>query len=154
MRGKRFLLISALLVGTLACSCSRFGRGGKGASGDEDGNIPRAGAGSELADVNFAFDSSSLDERAKNMLRQNGTWLLDNPGQKVTVEGHCDERGTAEYNLALGERRSRATFDYLRSLGVKGDQMNTISYGEEIPLEPGHDEMAWGKNRRAHLSFR
>ncbi len=151
MRSVRLLVIGLLVAGMIGCSKS--GKGGKGIS-DEDGNIPRAAGSGELADVNFAFDSSALDESAKNRLRTNANWLLDRPGQKVTVEGHCDERGTAEYNLALGERRARATFDYLRSLGVKGDQVATISYGEELPLDPGHDENAWSKNRRSHFSIR
>jgi peptidoglycan-associated lipoprotein len=119
-----------------------------------EGNIPVAGPGSELKDVNFAFDSSSLDSRAQSVLRANSQWLLDNPGRKVVIEGHCDERGTNEYNLALGERRARATFDFLRSLGVKADNMSTISYGEELPLDPGQSEDAWSKNRRAHFSMK
>ena len=78
--------------------------------------------------------------------------MLQNEGIKVEVEGHCDERGTNEYNMALGERRATAAADYLRSLGVSGDRMRTVSYGEELPLDPRHNEEAWAKNRRVHFS--
>ena len=155
MHSIRFVLIVAVV---LSCaSCSRFGRGGAGSPDDLDygmgeGNIPLAEAGSELADVHFAFDSATLSESEKATLQQNGQWLMDNPGQKVVVEGHCDERGTAEYNLALGERRAQSVFDYLRSLGVKSSQVSTVSYGEEVPLDTGHGEAAWAKNRRAHFA--
>ncbi len=153
-RGVRFLLCVLLL--TTAAACSKSGKGGKGSADDSmgEGNIPVAGPGSELKDVNFSFDSSSLDSRAQSVLRANSQWLLDNPGRKAVVEGHCDERGTNEYNLALGERRARAAYDFLRSLGVKSDNLSTISYGEELALDPGHSESAWDKNRRAHFSMK
>jgi peptidoglycan-associated lipoprotein len=77
-------------------------------------------------------------------VRQNSSWI-------VTVEGHCDERGTAEYNLALGDRRATAAVAYLRSLGIPADRLKTVSYGKEFPFDPGHDETAWAKNRRAHF---
>ncbi len=152
MRGLRFFCIFVLLISVAACSKS--GRGGKGMGEGDGGNIPLARPGSEMPDVNFDFDSSALDEQAKGTLRNNARWMLDNPGQNVVVEGHCDERGTAEYNLALGERRARSAYDFLRTLGVKGERMSTISYGKELPLDPGHNEAAWEKNRRAHFSLR
>jgi len=149
MQGVRYFVMALLLSGMVACSSS--GKGGTGMG--EEGNIPVARAGGELGDVNFAYDSSSLSGVAQGVLRQNASWVLDNPSSKVVIEGHCDERGTAEYNLALGERRARATHEYLRSLGIRDNQMNTISYGEELPLDPGHSEGAWSKNRRAHFSI-
>lgn len=133
--------------------CSKLFGGGKG-KGDSEGNIPLAEAGGLLKDVNFAFDSSALSTSAQDVLRKNGDWLKSNKKAKVVIEGHCDERGTAEYNLALGDRRARSAFDYLKSNGVSGDQLSTISYGEELPLDPGHDESAWVKNRRAHFTIK
>lgn len=154
MHKARFGLI--LILALTLVGCSKFGFGGKG-SGDDlaygDGNIPLAQAGSELTDINFDFDSSELNASSQNTLRTHATWLLDKPNAKVVVEGHCDERGTSEYNLALGERRARSVFDYLRSLGVPAERMSTISYGKELPLDPASNDAAWAKNRRAHFSL-
>lgn len=153
MRTVQLALVVMLLL-TLS-ACSAFGKRGSGSPEDYgDGNIPIAREGSELGDVHFAFDSAALTEQGKAELKENATWLADNPGQQVVVEGHCDERGTAEYNLALGERRARSVYDFLRGLGVKSERMSTISYGEELPLDPGHGEEAWQKNRRAHFAMR
>ena len=106
---------------------------------------------SPLKPVFFPLDSSEINPAAKSaldadaaLLRQNATWM-------VTVEGHCDERGTAEYNLALGDRRAAAAVAYLKSLGIAGERLKTVSYGKEFPFDPGHDETAWSKNRRAHF---
>ena len=124
-------------------------------------NVPSLGGKVSLADkdkaalkdVHFAFDSSALDEVAKQILVENSKWLKANPGVKVVIEGHCDERGTEDYNLALGERRAKAARSYLISLGVKQARMSTVSYGESIPLDPGHNESAWALNRRAHFAI-
>lgn len=102
-------------------------------------------------DVHFAFDSFFLDTEAERILEQKAAWLQDNAGVSVQVEGHCDERGTSAYNLALGERRANAVQQYLTVLGVDPGRLSTISYGEEQPLDPGHDEAAWSRNRRAHF---
>lgn len=102
-------------------------------------------------DVHFAFDSSLLEVDAERILEQKATWLQDNGGASVQIEGHCDERGTSAYNLALGERRANAVQEYLTVLGVDPSRLSTISYGEEHPLDPGHDETAWSSNRRAHF---
>ena len=153
MRRVRLLLVLVLTVALAACSKSSksgLSDGDEGASG----NIPLAQPGSEIPDVHFSFDSSSLSSEGQGKLKGGARFLLDNPGKTVVIEGHCDERGTNEYNLALGERRARAAYDYLRSLGVKKDQMSTVSYGEELPLDPGHDEDAWGKNRRDHFAVK
>jgi peptidoglycan-associated lipoprotein len=106
---------------------------------------------SPLADVLFDYDSYALSEGAKATLEKHAVWLQSHRDVKVTVEGHCDERGTVEYNLALGDKRARAAHDYLVSLGVAADRLNAISLGKERPLDPGHDEAAWAKNRRAHF---
>ncbi|MCL4143640.1 UNVERIFIED_CONTAM: hypothetical protein GTU68_009338 [Idotea baltica] len=119
-----------------------------------EGNIPVAEPGRELSDVNFEFNSADLQEEVKEGLRNNSQWLLDNPDTDVVVEGHCDERGTAEYNMALGMRRAQSVYDYMRSLGVDESQMSRVSYGEELPLDPGSSELAWSKNRRAHFSLK
>ncbi len=141
----------------LLCSaCSSSGAGGAGSPDDAmgDGNIPIAEAGSELADVNFGYDSASLSSGAQATLQDNAQWLNDNPAVNIVVEGHCDERGTAEYNMALGLRRSQSTSDYLRTLGVASAQLDNVSYGEELPLDPTSSNNAWSKNRRAHFSAR
>ncbi len=104
-----------------------------------------------LKDIHFGFDRYDLTPKAREILSQNADLLLKNTRVKIQIEGHCDERGTIEYNLALGERRSNTTKEYLISLGVSPDRMSTISYGEEMPLDPRHTEEAWAKNRRAHF---
>lgn len=102
-------------------------------------------------DVHFDFDSYTLRSDAKAILEQKAAWMKANAGVTVQIEGHCDERGTNAYNLALGERRANATKQYMSLLGIEGPRMSTISYGEERPLDPGHSEAAWTKNRRAHF---
>ena len=102
-------------------------------------------------DVHFAFDSFLLDAEAERILGEKAAWLQDNDDASVQIEGHCDERGTSAYNLALGERRANAVQQYLTVLGLDPDRLSTISYGEEQPLDPGHDEAAWSRNRRAHF---
>jgi peptidoglycan-associated lipoprotein len=106
---------------------------------------------SPLQPVFFALDSSDIDPIGKAALDADAAVLRQNSSWVVTVEGHCDERGTAEYNLALGDRRAAAAVAYLRSLGIGADRMKTVSYGKEFPFDPGHDEGSWSKNRRAHF---
>jgi peptidoglycan-associated lipoprotein len=106
---------------------------------------------SPLKPVFFAIDSSEFDEAAKGALDENAAVLKKYPAWTITVEGHCDERGTPEYNLALGERRAIAARAYLVSLGIPAERLRTVSYGKEFPFDPGHDETAWQKNRRAHF---
>ena len=106
---------------------------------------------SPLRPVFFALDSSDIDPTARAALDANATVLRQNSSWIITVEGHCDERGTAEYNLALGDRRAAAAVAYLKSLGIGADRLKTVSYGKEFPFDPGHDESAWSKNRRAHF---
>ena len=107
--------------------------------------------GMTLGNAYFAFDDFSLDQEAKTVLAQNAAWLINNPEREVIIEGHCDERGTDEYNIALGERRANSTKRYLVVLGVNAAQLSTISFGEERPANTGHDEAAWAQNRRAEF---
>jgi peptidoglycan-associated lipoprotein len=106
---------------------------------------------STLADAFFDFDEASLRADAKTALESNAKWMEKNSGSNVIVEGHCDERGSVEYNLALGERRAKAAKEYLVSYGIAAGRLTTISYGKERPFDPGHDENAWAQNRRAHF---
>jgi len=103
--------------------------------------------------IHFDFDRYFIREDAKPVLEENAQWLKKFPSVKILIEGHCDERGTEEYNLALGEKRAKATFDYLVSLGISSDGMKIISYGKSQPLDPGHSEAAWAKNRRAQFTI-
>lgn len=104
-----------------------------------------------LKTVFFAFDRFDLSEATRRSLQENATTLLAHPEWRVRVDGHCDERGTIEYNLELGAKRARAVKDYLIDLGVPADRLETRSLGEERPADPGHDEAAWSKNRRAEF---
>jgi peptidoglycan-associated lipoprotein len=99
----------------------------------------------------FSLDSAELDAAGRAVVSANADIMKRNQTWAVTIEGHCDERGTAEYNLALGERRARAVKTYLVSLGITQDRVRAISYGKEFPFDPGHDESAWAQNRRAHF---
>jgi peptidoglycan-associated lipoprotein len=102
-----------------------------------------------LATIYFAYDSAELSETARRTLSSNATWLKNNGDANLIIEGHCDERGTIEYNLALGERRASSVRDYLNTLGVSRSRVRVITYGEERPVDAGHSESAWSKNRRA-----
>jgi len=106
---------------------------------------------SGIRDVFFAFDDYSLSEEARTTLAADAKLLGDNKSVKVTIEGHCDERGTVEYNLALGEKRALSAKNYLVNYGIDGSRISVISYGKERPFDQGHDEEAWAQNRRAHF---
>ena len=166
-------LSSALLIVLTVSGCPKKppppgeaglgGSGGAGTSGIGEGGIPPPGEttkneiefgperGGPLQDIHFAYDSFELSSEARDILRANATWLQKNAQAKVEVEGHCDERGTVEYNLALGAKRARAARDYLVSLGVAPERLSTISYGEELPLCKESNESCWQQNRRAHF---
>lgn len=105
-------------------------------------------------DIHFDFDSSALLPAAQQTLSQKADYLHINNDAQVTIEGHCDERGTDAYNMALGERRAQAAKDFLVNLGVEAGRLDTISYGEERPVDMGHNEEAWAKNRRAHFDLK
>jgi peptidoglycan-associated lipoprotein len=106
---------------------------------------------SPLKPAFFSLDSWELDSQGQAVVQSNAELLKKYPSWTITIEGHCDERGTAEYNLALGERRAVAVKTYLVSLGIPPDRLRTVSYGKEFPFDPAHTEDAWSKNRRAHF---
>ena len=131
---------------------------GSGEEGMDAGGVGTTGLAGARADflqnvssdrVYFATDSHTLDPDARAILDTQATWLLRNPAISVTIEGHCDERGTREYNLALGDRRANAAKNYLAARGVPAGRMSTISWGKERPVAEGSDEGAWTQNRRA-----
>lgn len=104
-----------------------------------------------LHTVYFAFDSFELSDLSLRTIQDNAAWLKAHPNLRVVVEGHCDERGTIEYNLDLGAKRARAVREHMLRLGLPASQVETITYGEERPADPGHDEAAWARNRRAEF---
>ncbi len=106
---------------------------------------------SPLQPLLYGYDSSEVSGDGQQVLNENAQLLTRYPNWIVTIEGHCDERGTPEYNLALGERRALAARSYLVSLGIAPDRLRTVSYGSEFPFDPGHDDAAWAQNRRAHF---
>lgn len=110
-----------------------------------------AATGGPLKDIGFNFDSAALSESARATLKANADWLKTNPAARVQIEGHCDERGTAEYNMALGAKRAQSAMDYIVTLGVAANRMSTTSYGEEIPVCKESTEECWARNRRARF---
>jgi peptidoglycan-associated lipoprotein len=151
---KSFALCAALslIVGLGACSKKQV-KGDGDAAGDMSPTDVSGTAGTpipELPAVQFAYDSFALTSSAKSALNDHANWLKAN-GRNVQIEGHCDERGTTEYNLALGERRAGVVKDYLVGKGVPASQLSTISYGEERPAASGSDESTWSRNRRAEF---
>jgi peptidoglycan-associated lipoprotein len=104
-----------------------------------------------LQDIFFDFDSSTLRGDQKDRANSNASWMKRWPSVKVRIEGHCDERGTAQYNLALGEQRAQMVRDFIASLGVEAERIEVVSMGKERPLVPGHDEASWAQNRRGHF---
>lgn len=156
------LALSSLL-GASGCSWFSSGSGeGEGLSESEleaqregrfgSGSIPSAEGEGMFHDIHFGYDSYVLDDQSRMDLEANARVLQQQSNLRITLEGHCDERGTVEYNMALGAERSRAVKSALSSLGVPGSRLDSISYGEEIPLDPGHNEAAYAKNRRVHFS--
>jgi len=177
MKNLRLLLMLVLAVAWLAgCETTAVkdeqGAGGTQVtgSGAEGGgaqtsaaNAGGAWTGSPLEDPNsplyekvvyFDFDSSGIRPEFIPMLRAHADYLINHPSARLLIEGHCDERGSREYNIALGERRANAVKRFLEAEGVSPLQLETISYGEERPAVPGHNEAAWAKNRRAELVYR
>jgi peptidoglycan-associated lipoprotein len=115
------------------------------------GSIDDINRNSPLQPAFFALDSSEIDATAQRALEHNAEMLKKYSNFQISIEGHADERGTAEYNLALGERRAVSARNYLVSLGISADRVKIVSYGKEFPFDPGHNEEAWAKNRRAHF---
>jgi len=120
----------------------------KGQVGEEYGK--RA---SRLQRIYFDFDKSRIRTDMRAVIKQNAVLLRSHPGLRITIEGHCDERGSEEYNMALGQRRTRSVRNYLVTLGIDPSRLNTISYGEELPLISGHSREVWSKNRRAEFKI-
>jgi peptidoglycan-associated lipoprotein len=127
----------------------------EGTFSDENagGKLDKLNAQGILKPIHFDFDAAELRPDALQTLNDDAARIRENAPFGVRVEGHCDERGTSEYNLALGDRRARAARDYLVSLGIPAGRLRTISYGKERPVDPGHSEDAWAKNRRAEFVF-
>ena len=121
------------------------------ASGELPADVEAINRAGYLTDAFFETDKADLRDDTREILARNAAWLREHPTVKVLIEGHCDERHTAEYNLALGWRRSNSAKDYIVSLGVAADRIAAISYGEEKPFAAGHDESSWSQNRRAHF---
>jgi peptidoglycan-associated lipoprotein len=132
---------------------------GPGANGGslalaQQGKYGPGGPGADsgpLRDIHFNYDSFDLDEASRQALQEDADWLKDHPDARVEIEGHCDNRGTVEYNLALGAKRAAAAKSYLVALGIGRDRLTTISYGEELPLCQEETESCWSQNRRAHF---
>ncbi len=162
----RYILIAGVIalfsLLVLSCKTTTTKETGKGETevgpghGIEGAEIPGEGLDGTiygLEDIHFDFDKSTLTPEAQDTLKTNADWLKKNSSVVVEIEGHCDERGTIEYNLALGDRRAKSARDFLVNLGIDTSRMRTISYGKEMPLDPGHNEAAWAKNRRAHFTI-
>jgi peptidoglycan-associated lipoprotein len=154
--------ITTLMVAFIAVGCAskkpkNAQDGADGANGSNNGLSLELNGDSDngkaggLQTVYFGFDSSNLESDTKTALKANADFLKSNSNVDVQVEGHCDERGGRQYNLALGERRAKAVRDYLVALGVKSKRISTISYGSERPKAEGQDESAWSQNRRANF---
>ncbi|MBN8551191.1 MAG: peptidoglycan-associated lipoprotein Pal [Deltaproteobacteria bacterium] len=147
MRILKLIVLSLVLTSFVGCACRTK------KVGPED-NVPFAAENGDLADIHFAFDKYDISAEANSILAKNAEWLKAHADRRVQIEGHTDERGTQEYNMALGAKRARAAYDVLRSLGIEESRMSTISYGEELPLDPRHNEEAWAKNRRDHFAVK
>jgi peptidoglycan-associated lipoprotein len=165
---KALFIATCLSLSVLASGCSWFGS----SSGDGDasglsesdlaaqregrfgaGNIPTAEGSGMFRDIFFGFDSYAIEGAARNDLEANSRTLSEQSELRIILEGHCDERGTAEYNMALGAERARAVKSALIAMGVASSRIETISYGEEIPLDPSQSEEAHAKNRRVHFAL-
>lgn len=116
----------------------------------QKGNLG-GGTGGPLTDIHFGYNTYNIEPQDGSILKQNASWLQAHPQSHVQVEGHCDERGSEEYNIALGAKRAQSAKDYLETLGIEGSRISTISYGKELPLCTEHDEACWAQNRRDHF---
>lgn len=163
---KILLTLTAVFLAFSLVSCSSKGKG-SGADGENgtslsesdlnnsrfgEGNIPRAEEDGMFRNIYFDYDSSKLNDRGRQDVEFNAEVLKQNSGLKITLEGHCDSRGTKEYNMALGSRRSQAVLEALQSFGISRSQLSVISYGSEIPLDQSEGELAFAKNRRVHFA--
>ncbi len=128
-----------------------LGAGGTAGATLSSGQAAEARKAFENQDIHFDYDSALLTPQAQDILREKARFMQESPATKVIIEGHCDERGTNEYNLALGEQRAKMTAEFLAALGVSPTRIKTVSYGEERPLVRSNSEEAWAANRRAHF---
>jgi peptidoglycan-associated lipoprotein len=167
MRGAAATLAALALIAVAGCSSKKAqpaageGAGALGEQGLGAGNKSSleqfqkgtlgGGEGGPLKDIHFDYNDFTVRPQDGEILRFNAGWLTSHQGSRVQVEGHCDDRGSEEYNIALGAKRAQAAKDYLVTLGVTGDRVSTISYGKELPLCTEHDETCWARNRRAHF---
>jgi peptidoglycan-associated lipoprotein len=135
-----------------------IGESGTGAGGGnsleqlKNGTLGQNGSGGPLGDIHFGYNDYTVRPEDGDVLKQNANWLQENPNKRVQIEGHCDERGSEEYNIALGAKRAQAAKDYLQTLGIAGDRMSTISYGKELPICTDHTDECWAQNRRDHFA--
>ncbi|MGB0453261.1 MAG: peptidoglycan-associated lipoprotein Pal [Bacteriovoracaceae bacterium] len=168
MKKSWYYSLVLVLISTLALTGCQSKKK-KGASDAGQPNVSSSGAGSTdlssialmsdsdsgkagtLKTVYFAFNSSSLTSASRDTLKGNAEWLKANPSVKIDVEGHCDERGGIQYNIALGDKRAKSIKKYLTALGVESNRVRTISFGKERPLAFGHDESSWSQNRRGNF---
>ena len=128
------------------------GTGGTGGQTEQDWINGTIGKGGPLSDIHFGYNDYTVQDQDGPVLKSNASWLQTHPDAKVQVQGFCDERGSEEYNIALGAKRAEAGKDYLQTLGIDASRMSTISYGKELPLCTDHDEGCWSQNRRDHFS--
>jgi len=128
------------------------GTGGTGGQTEQDWINGTIGKGGPLNDIHFGYNDYTVQDQDGPVLKSNASWLQAHPDAKVQVQGFCDERGSEEYNIALGAKRAEAGKDYLQTLGIDASRMSTISYGKELPLCTDHDEGCWSQNRRDHFS--
>ena len=169
------IVILAFLASFIFISCSSKSTSGSGDSGergvygdqyigdedlaselnrwDEHSSVPHAAADGLFEDIQFGYDSTFISSQDREKIRRNADVLKGDRSLRVEVEGHCDKRGTSEYNLALGEERARVVAEVLVGFGVTPTQISTISYGEELPVEAGDSEYSYSKNRRAHFAL-
>jgi len=130
-----------------------LGEGTTTGSGTDTTNDFTGGhVGGPLSDIHFGYNDYTIGDQDGSVLKSNASWLQAHPQTKVQVEGYCDERGSEEYNIALGAKRAQAGKDYLATLGISESRMSTISYGKELPVCTEHDESCWSQNRRDHFS--
>ncbi len=132
-----------------------LGENGSGGSTSSLTNLQNgtlgATSGGPLSDIHFGYNTYNIEPQDGSVLKANASWLQSHPQTRVQVEGHCDERGSEEYNMALGAKRAQSAKDYLVTLGVPSERISTISYGKELPLCQDHDESCWAQNRRDHF---
>jgi peptidoglycan-associated lipoprotein len=170
---RRIGLAAAILALALAgCSSKKPPGAGEGGPGSNPGGVGQEGMGGAggsslsqfqkgqlgsgeqgpLSDIHFDYNDYTVRQQDSEILHSNADWLQKNPNRHVQIEGHCDERGSEEYNIALGAKRAQAAKEYLQTLGIAGDRMSTISYGKELPLCTEHTEDCWAENRRDHFA--